>query len=266
MSEHRLDEILIERPRQGWRQKTPRGNKLMRQITKEASTDGLLCPYRIKTRHRTKYFSDHLGPLRRFLRSKIGQPWDTIYGELSQRLDRNTVVGQHVLTHLWDYVYLHVEMVDDVPYSKAGSNGWRGGYQLGRWRNQFYIHPENGLLCLAKPQASRPRKRSTKTQDCIALDGNGATPLQEEYRQYRKIDGIWYEVEFRVIPRYELVWDVVLKQTVGSVLQMATRTSDHCLHCNRHTHKFHGQDIYAFRKRQCNKKELKMIRQRLEAH
>ena len=151
MSEHRLHEIVIERPRGGMRCSSRRlkgTQKRLNQLTEIASEDGLLSAYQIKVRKKTKYLSDHLGPLRRLLHSKVGQPWNDVYSELRQRLDRNTVTGLHVLSHLWDYVEQHVEMIDGVPYCKGNRHH---GRQLGTgYRHEFYIHPETGILSLAK--------------------------------------------------------------------------------------------------------------------
>lgn len=72
MSEHRLSEIVIERPRSGMRislKKLKGFKKQLQKITEDASQDGLLSPYLIKPRNKSKYLSDHLGPLRRFLRA-----------------------------------------------------------------------------------------------------------------------------------------------------------------------------------------------------
>jgi len=40
-----------------------------------------------------KRFSDVLGPLRGFLRSNIGRPWDNVFSELRQALDVRKVTG-----------------------------------------------------------------------------------------------------------------------------------------------------------------------------
>ena len=254
MSEHRLDEILIERPRGGWRKKKSRNAKFWRRLTEEASTDGLLSPYRVKTRDKTKYLSDNLGPLRGFLRSRVGQLWDDVYSELSQRLDRNTVSGQHVIQHLWDDVHRHVEIIEGVVYSKPGANGWCGRRELGQWRGEFYVHPETGVLCIAKHKPRRPKPKPDP--DVIKIN--------DQYH-YRKIDGIWYEIELQDIPRFQTVRDVVLKVTVSPT--MSVDSSGQSLSRTRtlicHSYWEFGKDQYAARKRQCNKKELKYIRKQL---
>jgi hypothetical protein len=113
MSEHRLSEIVIERPRGGMRislKKLKGFKKQLYKLTEDTSQDGLLSPYLIKPRNKSKYLSDHLGPLRRFLRSHVGPPWNDAYSKLCQQLDSNTMAGQHVLSHVWDYVERHVEL------------------------------------------------------------------------------------------------------------------------------------------------------------
>ncbi len=149
MSEHRLSEIVIERPRVGMRislKKLKGFKKQLDKLTQEASQDGLLSPYLIKPRNKSKYLSDHLGPLRRFLRSRVGQPWNNVYSELCHRLDHNTMAGQHVLGHVWDYVEQHVELINGIPYYKS-----RRHLRLANWRHiQLYVHPETGILCDAR--------------------------------------------------------------------------------------------------------------------
>lgn len=91
MSEHRLGQIVIERPRSGRRisQKKVTGyKKALYKITQDAIADGLFGSYIIKNRWRTKYFSDNLSPLRRWLRSQIGKPWDSVYSELCQKIEQ----------------------------------------------------------------------------------------------------------------------------------------------------------------------------------
>jgi hypothetical protein len=148
MSEHRLSEIVIERPRGGRRislKKVTGNKKFLHKLTQEASEDGLLQPYLLKPRQKTKYLSDHLNPIRRLLKSKVGQPWNQVHSELSRRLDANTMTGRHVLDHVRNYVTEHVEFVDGVLYAK---DGWRHRPLRAGYYGQFYVHPETGLLCL----------------------------------------------------------------------------------------------------------------------
>ena len=43
-----------------------------------------------------KEFSDLINPLKRYLRSCIGRPWNKVHSELSQKLDRRSISGSHI--------------------------------------------------------------------------------------------------------------------------------------------------------------------------
>ena len=239
MSEHRLSEIVIERPRSGMRislKKLKGYRKRLRKLTEEASEDGLLSPYLIKPRNKSKYLSDHLGPLRRLLRSRVGQPWNDVYSELCQRLDSSTMAGQHVLSHVWDYVERHVELIDGIPYRKPYWGTYRSLENY--YREQFYVHPETGILC-AVEKKPRQQKRIQPRTDMVIVD---------PYHQYRKLKDIWYFVTFEEFPPPPT-------ESVTDALQgLVFRRSAECVG---------GQKMYAVGKRQCNKKEIRFIKSQL---
>lgn len=234
MSEHRLSEIVIERPRGGRRislKKVTGFKKQLYKITEDASQDGLLNPYLIKPIKKSKYLSDHLGPLRRFLRSKVGQPWNDVYSQLCQRLDPSTMAGQHVIDHVWDYVERYVEIIDGGFYSKP-YQGYRTQLDTS-YRDQFYIHPETGILC-ATEKIPRKQKQKQEQTDIVIIDN---------YHQYQKLNEIWYLITFEDFPPppTHYVTDVVK----GIIHRSAAM--------------YRGRMIYAVRKQQCNKKEIRFI-------
>ncbi|MEH2347551.1 MAG: hypothetical protein V7K55_06020 [Nostoc sp.] len=234
MSEHRLSEIVIERPRGGRRislKKVTGFKKQLYKITEDAIQDGLLNPYLIKPINKSKYLSDHLGPLRRFLRSQVGQPWNEVYSQLCQRLDPNTMAGQHVIGHVWDYVERHVEIIDGGFYSKP----YQGyGMQLNtNHRDRFYIHPETGILC-AVEKVSRKQKQKPEQTDILIIDN---------YHEYQKLNEIWYLITFEDIPPVPTHY--VMDAVNGRINYFAAI--------------YRGQRIYAVSKKQCNKKEIRFV-------
>jgi hypothetical protein len=241
MSEHRLGEIVIERPRGGMRisvKKLKGYKKALQKITNEASEDGLLSPYLIKTRKRTKYFSDHLGPLRRWLRSKVGESWDNVYSELCQQLETRTLSGQHILSHVWGFVEKDVELIDGVPYSTKSCK-YLPRNPLNYWREQLYIHPDTKVLCLAKKAPNKPPEKPDSlvvVNDCL---------------EYHKINNLWYAIKLQNTPPTKPVTDIVLKEIADgwSVREKQGRRI--------------YRKSYAVDKRQCNKKEIKFIMQQL---
>lgn len=232
MSEHRLSEITIERPRSGMRRslrKVKGARKQLDRLTQEATEEGLLSPYLIKPRGKTKWLSDHLGPLRRYLRSHINQPWNDVYSKLCRQLKPNTMTGQHVLDHVWDFVERHVEMVDGVPYRKAQYGVWDRLDSC--YRDQFYVHPETGLLCVVEKKP-RKGKRPQPRPDILVIDA---------HHEYRKLKEIWYLITFEDFPSLPVM-------KVRDVLEGEIQRD-----------KYGGPKVYATQKKQCNKKEIRFI-------
>ncbi|MBD1921427.1 hypothetical protein H6F77_10030 [Microcoleus sp. FACHB-831] len=237
MSEHRLNEIVIERPRRGMRissKKVGGYKKALQKLTEEAIVDGLLSPYLIKPRHTTKHFSDHLGPLYRWLRSKVGQRWDDAYSELCRSLDSSTITGRHVLSHVWHFVELNVVLIDGVPYRKD-----RQEYPLDRfcwtWKNQLYVNPETGILSIAE---KAPKELPKKREDLVVID---------KYHHYRKVDDVLFRIVLQDLPPMSKATDIVLKATINASIAWQE----------------YGSEVYAVSKQQCSKKEIKFIMKQL---
>ncbi|MEG4442822.1 hypothetical protein QUB47_09570 [Microcoleus sp. AT9_B5] len=225
MSEHRLAENVIERPRGGLRRslRKVKGQKTsLVKLTEEATTDGLLSPYLIKPRKKTKWFSDCLGPLYQWLQSHVGQDWDHVYSKLCQILDITTLSGQHIVSHVWGYVERNVVLVDGVPYRK-NRELCDTAIPLGYWYKQLYVHPETGILCLAKRIPKVPQKKPD------------AFVLVDAYHHYRKIDDVWYAIE------------------LADIEPLAINTNKSSA----------NREKYVASKRQCNKKQIKFIMEQL---
>lgn len=136
------------------------------------------------SRHRgTKSLSDVLGPLKSFLHHRIGRNWDDVYSELNQRLDRRTVSGLHVFTHLWQFVK------KDCALNEKGQVCIHSSYfgllplEKSYIREQWYVHPVTNVLCYFSKK--REKKVYPVTEIKIA-DGE----------KYAIEDGIWYYFRF----------------------------------------------------------------------
>ncbi len=108
----------------------------------------------------TKYFNEHLGPLRRYLESSVGRPWNKVFSEICENLNRNSAVQDHVRDHVFDYVVVHVVLIDGVPCSGSGKYR-RSGQPLARYpgRQSFYVCPVTGLLRRVPPIKKSPRPK-----------------------------------------------------------------------------------------------------------
>lgn len=86
-----------------------------------------------------------LRPLRRFLQKNIGRPWNDIYSEICQSIDRRTSRGHDLFCYLEWEVYVRCIIGEDGKV-----------YSYHRWGGRtpvsgFYVHPETRLLEWAKP-------------------------------------------------------------------------------------------------------------------
>src|SRR4051812_28161761 len=99
---HDMANVLVERPRRGGGVKYPRGAgpfwgrvALEELPAREAlKRPWVTCP---------KSLNENLAPLRRFLLSRVGRPWDAVYGEICERINRDSAVQLHIWQHLmWE--------------------------------------------------------------------------------------------------------------------------------------------------------------------
>ena len=173
-----------------------------------------------------KSLNENLAPLRRFLRSSLGRPWDDVYGEICERIDRDSAVQLHI----WQHLMWEVE-TDPVKLERLFSHALYG------WRGQFYVDPSTGLLCELKPRSTKRTRRARERRKRRVLGVDG--------RSYARIDRIWYEVELASLPEQgRRAWDVFLRRFVTS--------ENSPLLCEAY-----GRRAYAARKRQLNKREIR---------
>jgi hypothetical protein len=87
-----------------------------------------------------KSLNEHLGPLRKFLQSQVGRPWDKVFSEMCRHLRLDSAVQSHVLDHVWEYVEVKTRLIEGVVCDAKGAPLVRWGWP------RFYICPKGGLL------------------------------------------------------------------------------------------------------------------------
>jgi hypothetical protein len=141
-----MAKVVTERPRRGHRNasKKTTGRRIRSYDPNRDYDEATRLPIarRRQYGYDCKEFSDLLGPLRRYLRSCVGKPWNNIHSELSRKLDRRSVSGSHI----WDHVRWEIETdcyigADRLVYST------RCGYAPSRVPvDGLYVHPKTGLV------------------------------------------------------------------------------------------------------------------------
>lgn len=155
--------VFIERPRTGMR------TKYHRQLDdRQVHDDELPTREKMLPRHQnTKSLSDFLSPLFGLLRKSVGRKWDDVYSEIRAVADHRSVTGHHLLEHVGFAVYSWGEW--------CCRRFWTG-------RDVYYVD-QDGILCAAQPDRD---PEPTQQTDVVPID---------ERSEYRRIDGVWYEIE-----------------------------------------------------------------------
>ena len=170
-----MNKILVERPRYGGCGKAlSRANRHETNVAcKRAIHDTDIETenyHSIKSVHQsagygnTKQLNENLNPLRRFLRSRVGQPWDKVYSEIMNGLNLNNAVQYHVWQHLVKFgeVETKTYMEGNTVMLAGSSPRAVGDYS---WRGEFYVHPKTGLLCYSEAKDVFKTKKSSRQQD-----------------------------------------------------------------------------------------------------
>ena len=135
-----------------------------------------------------KQLNENLAPLRRYLESQVGRPWNKVYAGVATRLRVDNTVQQHVRDHLRDFVAI-------TPRRQI--HDWRACMRGGLWWQPLYVNPVTGLLCRtdllpemkARRRAMRHRVPAPIERIQLAKD-----------RELRLIGGLWYEVKLASLP------------------------------------------------------------------
>jgi hypothetical protein len=150
-------EIIIERPRLGWRVY----GKGRYQTKRRTDPETLPRKEPMWYRGQSKSLNENLAPLRRFLNCRVGRPWNAVWSELREFLSPRSAVQKHVFDHVLQYVERNPVMIDGIPHRPAGSGPHRNQYfSVSKYPlHGFYVCPRTGLLCSAQAAHERKTRR-----------------------------------------------------------------------------------------------------------
>jgi hypothetical protein len=236
-----MAKVIVERPRRkGWSSSKPKG---CRRRLQRCGEDGPPGREGIKTRWQggTKCLNEHLGPLRRYLDSQVGRPWDRVFSEICAHIDRNSAVQDHVRDHVEDYVVRNVILIDGVPCDGEGSRNHGKPLHEQRWR-PWYVCPRTGLLRRVQlpPRKRKPVPPKESPPEYLRVS---------DTLQCRFFDRAWHLVTLQPLPalpeqreRSRAV-DVLLKRPVAGFTRAEAR-------------KRYGAEVYAVASRRLARREL----------
>jgi hypothetical protein len=124
-------------------------------------------------------------PLRRFLRSQVGRPWDKVYAEICAYSRRGSRDIREVARDLVEKAVV----VEDGVVRRADGQGRRFA-EATLWPGTLYVCPRSGILRVTKEQKQQPKKERPTP---------AAVKVGHE-RECRYLDGGWHLVEVRRVP------------------------------------------------------------------
>jgi hypothetical protein len=225
-----MAQVIIERPRYGSsdpsRKKSYRKHQQRTPLDEQPRHEPMLGRWR----GMSKMLNEHLGPLRRFLRSRVGRPWNNVHRELCEHVSFDNAVQKHILAHIHESVSRVVERVGDQIYDR--DRRW-GGHNRGLRPGELYVDPDTGYLQIVKPIRRR--------QDPLRIARPEGLNLQRE--------GIWWQVTVRPLPldrRHG--WDIWLERPLQHLDDARCQTT-------------YGQAVYAVAQRPLNARaSLELLR------
>jgi hypothetical protein len=141
-----MAKVVTERPRRGHGNKSKKttGRRIRRYDAGREYDEPTRLPVARGRQygHDCKEFSDLINPLRRYLRSCVGRPWKKVHSELSRKLDRRSLSGAHIWTHMMREIETNCYIgADRLAYSNNRT------YQLAELPIEgLYVHPRTGLI------------------------------------------------------------------------------------------------------------------------
>lgn len=207
-----MHKVVVERPRTGgdYHKKKRLANRDPDLLPRG---EGIRRPYWSR-----KCFSDLLGPLRRWLRSQVGRPWNKVYSEASAVIVADSVVRAHIRTHLFEMVERHTLLQDGVICSIERDWPRRGMIPVTEHRtrrNPFYVHPVTGLLCEGAPKRRRPAWASKEERMRATCRWRGVSEALVRVR------GLWFHCTMKSFPQRSppgtppLLYDINLRKSIG---------------------------------------------------
>lgn len=178
-----FSKVLTERPRRGHSMSYKDVRRKNLPSFDEDETGGTVSMRRPHG-YNTKDFSDLIGPLYKFLQSRVGKRWNDVHSEICKQLKGRSTTQQHLLDHLKWAVDTKIKLGHD---GKLYDERDRPFEKRAAWfsRGQFWVDPRDGALKVyARPkewrwQRSQPGKAPTE----FKLDDGG---------YHKLIDGVWY--------------------------------------------------------------------------
>ncbi|QGZ94237.1 hypothetical protein [Terricaulis silvestris] len=252
-----MSKLIVERPRRG------RAVAGLRPGRSRALVDDDGEPIKAKGARepkgrepRNKQFSDTLNPLKRYLASNVGRPWNKVYSEIAEHVKPTSTVQQHILQHVDDFVATKTRMKAGAVMVTPHVGGERA---LSEDWCLYYVHPRTGLL---RKNDKYKRLSAVRRAARIAEEAARAERMRviDAKTQAHLFGNDWWEVKLAKIGRQTIT------DRHGRVNYIETPYSDVVRSAKLSklglAELYGREDVYASEKRQLSKAEIKRLKLR----
>jgi len=125
-----------------------------------------------------KEFGDRINPLRKYIMSQVGRPWNDVWSDICKHADVRNIRGWHLREHA------RREVISYADWSDPGSKQYRWLPAMSLEGNSSFdvvYEDKNGILRLHK---GIKYKRKKKEHTYITISG----------KDYKKINGCWFVI------------------------------------------------------------------------
>jgi hypothetical protein len=237
-----MAKVLVERPRP--RSRVPRGRdgRKFRDASEAAFLPMKAGYWDLKS------LNENLHPLERYLARQVNRPWDKVYQEMCAVIDGRSAVQRHILQHLYQFVAIQTQRIDDTLIDLGG-----GVLGPGPVWQSLYVDPRTGLLRRNFGDALRRRRlrgRQATAESELADGRREISPTQQLHR----LDGQWFLVEIAALPSAPTTaWDAVRRCRVVRGPHAARPSIED----RRTQERFGRPGVYAVSKRQLSSREMR---------
>jgi len=195
-----MSKVIVERPRTGRSVAGKRPGRTRAVTNDDGEPIRAVKPVREpKGRaQKTKQLNETLNPLKRYLASNVGRPWDKVYSEISEHLKPTSTVQQHVRDHIEDFVAISTRMKAGAVVMTPRYGGERA---VAESHVLYYVHPRTGILRYNENRTNwttRFRKAKQDAEAELAL----RMRVIDAKTQLHLFDGGWWEVKLEKIKRH----------------------------------------------------------------
>lgn len=250
-----MAKVIVERPRVGG-EKVTKG-RTPRDLDNLPACKGLRRA--VQEAGDWKELNENLAPLRRYLASQVGRPWNKVWSEICANLRPTSTVQQHVRDHVFDFVAIRNLRVSGGELYVGG--GWRGPVPLAQSRYELWVDPRSGILRRNRGRDHYRKARVDQKKDHQKKLRVRMVAVSQELQYHCLDDGGWWEVKLAPAPtekrprrfhgqviRYDEAELPVLDVVLSAGLSQLSREE-----------LYDRKGVYASAKRQLSKKDIKRL-------